>query len=197
MDYSGKPSKPNRAGVIHLTAVTLVAQRAHIASERLGKLLMRNKGRAVSFEHIIAYCGYDGDLLMDLEAEDSFLLAQNHARIARTITSTLERCVPSPDRPVCSDGPPTEALRNEISSFTDQYLQLLSLSYCDIPRVGGQPPSSFVSDKGVGEETDDGLFITEARLVRGIRRTLEKRERDRYVLCMLTICGSIADTVGL
>jgi len=179
--YSGnKVTKPNQDGVIHLVASTLVGQRAEVASERLGYLVDKSSGRGVSFEHIAAHCGYDGDLLQQLAEGDIAMIAHNKAKIGGTIASTLESCVPSPDRHIESDGPPTDALRGEIAVFVDQYLQLLNLTYCDIPRIGGLQPSAFVNETRVSDEESKEVFQGRpARLVHGISRTMEKEERNR------------------
>lgn len=179
----GTPKRPNIAKVVPFLASRLVAKRAKVASERLEFLLEHvGSSKGVSLEHIASYCGFDSDLIEQLAMGDITMIERNNRKIAGTITSTLEECVPSPDRAIQSNGPPTAALRKEISSFVETYLLLLKFSYFEIPRLQGSPPSAFVHEKRVSEEAESGVFVgPPARLVLGIKRRMEQDERDRCV----------------
>lgn len=179
----GNPTKPHIDRAVQSLASALVAKRAKIASERLEYLLYKGSAKGVSFEHIASYCGYDSDLLQQLANADITMIEQQKQRIVHTIASTLQRCVPSPDRPIQADGPPTTALKNEIGVFLEQYLQLLKLAYLDIPRLQGSPPSAFVHKESVNDEATKDIYVSSrARLIRGIKRTMEQEEHNRYVM---------------
>lgn len=181
IQYSGKPQPlESRERTLQLVATRFAAKRAAIASERLLKLDTTSSDEGISFEHIAAYCGYGGDLLRHLEEGDIVMLTQHKTKVASTLESTLLRCVPSPDRDIRSQGPPTAALRNEVNTFIGQYLQLLHLAYYDIPRIGGRTPSHFVCEQTVSEEADTGMFSSPPRLIQGTIRSLELLERERY-----------------
>lgn len=178
----GKPVKPQIDSAIHLFASSLVAKRAKIASKRLGYLLEKGSDKGVSLGHIASHCGFDSDLLQQLANGDINMIQQHKEKISDTISSTLEKCVPSPERPKSGDTP-FNALRDEISVFVDLYLQLLNLAYLDIPRLQGLPPSAFVHEKRVYDEATKDVYIAPAaRLVRAIKRTMEQEEHDRYVI---------------
>jgi hypothetical protein len=181
VSQSVRVSTPKRDGACDLLSRMIASRTANIAAERLTTLAAKSDDRGVSFEHIAAECGYDGDLLRQLVEGDTAMLSNNETKIGKLIAAKLEALLLSHDEPDDSEGVPMPDVQEEISIFLDQYLQLLNLVYCDVPRLRGLPPSACVAEKRVGFEATEDIFDCPPRLVRGVRRKLEKEERDRSV----------------
>ncbi|KAL7552491.1 hypothetical protein ACHAWF_015736 [Thalassiosira exigua] len=166
---------PNTRAMAGVLAQRIASSMAKVAAKRLRSLVSRRRGgERVSHEHIAVCSGYDGDLLKVLEDSDQAMILGNKDMIRSTLRETLKRTVPQSETGEHGD------LRNDIESFIEDYLKLITLSYCEIPRFGGSPPSSFVPEYDVPNEAKDGtIWKTSPMLIHSTRRMLVKGERER------------------
>jgi len=179
--------KPDLDAIAHAFASKIVAGMACDAAERLSQLLKR-RGRyeeGISLEHISIHAGKGGDLLKHLAEADMNMISGHNEIICSTLNDTLLKCVPPPaldEQDLAEGESPWGKLDAEISTFVDAYLQLVNLSYCEVPLLSGRPPSAFVPKYSVfGEVTQhkDCIWSDNPVLVCGVRRMQMKEERKR------------------
>lgn len=181
-----KPMRPkNQELAVDVLASFIASQAASNAAARLQELQLQSSGKGVSLEHITVECGYAGPFLQRLACIDMKMIETNSSRITSAITAKLEMCVPSPDASVDStENSVTDALREEISSFVKRYVQLLNLSFCEIPRRQGRSPSACV--RKTGGVMDEALKVIFFKfpdpMALRTRRILEQEERERYIV---------------
>lgn len=168
---------PNRQHIaVDLLSGYFASRAAFIAASRLKRLRRLGEKEGVSLEHVAVECGYAGPYLHDMATNDVRLIESESSRMISTLTTTLKKCVPSPD----GSAEVTEELTSEITTFVAQYIQFLNLSYCKVPRIGGRTPSQRVEKKkDVYEEAIDGFLKGDEPRVRLTRRILELDELDR------------------
>ena len=94
-------------------------------------------------------------MLKNLCDADMNMISGHKETITSTLFSTLLRSVPPPHETDLQDGEsPQRILDAEVSTFVGAYIQLVNLSYCDVPLLSGYPPSAFVPKYNVfGEVT--------------------------------------------
>eukprot|EP00984_Skeletonema_dohrnii_P026766 scaffold16164_cov186-Skeletonema_dohrnii-CCMP3373.AAC.1 len=179
--------KPDLDAIAHAFASKIVAGMACEAAERLSQLLKR-RGRyeeGISLEHISIHAGKGGDLLKHLAEADMNMISGHNEIICSTLNDTLLKCVPPPaldEQDLAEGESQQEKLDAEVSAFVDAYLQLVNLSYCEVPLLSGRPPSAFVPKYTVfGEVTQhkDCIWTDNPVLVCGVRRMQIKDERKR------------------
>lgn len=174
----------DRGSVIEVLASFFAGRATAIAAQRLEELESDTASSAgLSLEHITVRCGYSGSFLHDLACADVQKIEANSSRLACTLAEKLQQCVPSPDVPAeeeSTDTTATTALKNEVSNFVGQYIQLLNLSYCEIPRLKGRAPSSCVTSRPrVFHEAMKDILVFQNPMVARTRRLLEQEERER------------------
>jgi hypothetical protein len=176
----------------------IASSMAKVASKRLSTLARQcNDSHGVSLQHIAVHSGYrdddvdvdhdenaepsSRDILKMLEDTDLTIITNNSDKIMSTMSTTLESTILPPEN---NDGSgqdsPVDMLRGEISSFIAAYFHLITLTYQEIPRVNGEPPSHFVPNKTVASEALEGTCWSRMPMAaHGIRRVLVKGERER------------------
>jgi hypothetical protein len=201
-------SIPNIDGITELFSQAAAARMAVVAANRLKALVQYSGIEGVSHKHIAVNSGYNGDVLKSLRESDESILEKNADNIHLMLHENLLKLVP----PTSNDNP-IDALSQEIESFIHCYSKLVTLSYCEIPRLSGSPPSAYVPLHDVRNEALEGSpWITKPLMVQSMRRMLVKEERDmvkrsqklvappvRYSVMLVLIiyhldCHELADT---
>ena len=183
-----KQLKPNEEAITDLFAKKIAARMAQEAATRLLSLahdaysFSINEG--ISLEHIAVSSGYNGDLLRTLESSDQVIIKENSTKIHSTLQATLEKNIPLPedDEMIGKDGSSSAVLSTEITSFIGSYLRLVTLSYCEIPKLSGKAPSACVPEYNVSNKALQGsCWQATPMMVHSTRRTLIKAERERII----------------
>ena len=181
--------EPDMDEIASAFARKLAARTATEAARGLSRLCDGCGGRPVTHEHIAASSGYTGDLLKTLAASDGAILAKNRDRVASMLRDTLLAEVPPPN----DKG--ADALAGEVSAFVASYLQLIALTYCEVPEPR---PSSFVPRFSVTERAKGGSIWKQSEMARvSISRTLVKEERERFLGSRMIVAPSKYISVAL
>jgi hypothetical protein len=152
------------------------------AASRLKQLQKGSNRQGVSLALISAFCGYDGDIFIDMVQTEKAMIEHYLPRFSAILALELSKCIPCPLNPLDeSTNTPSVALREEIDAFLINYMHLLQFSYCDIPRNRGRPPSALVPRLRVSDKASEGFMESTPFAERRIRRILERDERLRYV----------------
>jgi hypothetical protein len=179
-EKGSRPSIPDRELAMSYFATVMAYQTANIAANRLRKLQTLTDQQSLSLEHIAVTCGFENDSLHVMEQGDLALINHNRTKIFDAVETTLGKYVPCPDRPYeITSHAPSAALKIEIHTFTQDYVKLLHLSYCEIPKIRGKPPSRCVHETRVGDQATDGFLKSTPLAFHRIRRKYEKNERER------------------
>ena len=176
----------------------IASSMAKVAAKRLSTLARQcDDSHGVSLQHIAVHSGYrDDDLDVDhddenaepssrdilkmLEDTDLTIITNNSDKIMSTMSTSLESTILPPENNDGGQDSPVDMLRGEISSFIASYFHLITLTYQEIPRVNGKPPSHFVPNSTVASESLDGTcWCRRPMAVHSIRRVLMKGERER------------------
>ncbi len=180
-----KRCTPDLDAIAHAFASKIAAEMAGEAAKRLSRLLKqrRNWEEGISLEHISIRAGKGSDLLKNLSEADMNMISGQKKMIESTLNNTLLKSVPPPDEIDLKEGEsPQEKLSAEVSTFVGAYIQLVNLSYCDVPLLSGKPPSAFVPEYSVfGEVTqqNDCFWKGNAMMNCSVRRVQIKDERER------------------
>ena len=187
-----KQLKPNEEAITDLFAKKIAAGMAKEAAGRLRSLahvhsfsthsFSTNEG--TSLEHIAASSGYNGDLLRTLESSDQVIIKENSTKIHSTLQATLEMNIPPPEdnEMIGKDESPSAVLSTEITGFIGSYLRLVTLSYCEIPKLSGEAPSAFVPEYNVSNKALQGsCWRATPMMAHSTRRILVKAERERII----------------
>mmetsp|Transcript_5641 Transcript_5641/g.14113 ORF Transcript_5641/g.14113 Transcript_5641/m.14113 type:complete len:711 (-) Transcript_5641:89-2221(-) len=181
--------EPDMDEIASVFAQKLAARTAIEAARGLSRLCDGCGGRPVTHEHIAVSSGYTGDLLKTLAASDGAMLAKNRDKVASMLSDTLLAEVPPPR------GKGADALAGEVSAFVTSYLQLIALTYCEVPEPR---PSSFVPRFAVTERAKGGSIWKQSEMARvSISRTLVKEERERFLGSRMIVAPSKYISVAL
>lgn len=183
-----KQLKINEEAITDLFAKKIAVRMAKEAAGRLRGLVKDDYGfsikQGISLEHIAVSSGYKGDLLRTLESSDQVIINENSAKIHSTLQATLEMNIPPPEENemIGKDGSPSAVLSTEITGFIGSYLRLVTLSYCDIPKLSGKAPSACVPEYNVFNKALQGsCWQATPMMVHSTRRILVKAERERIM----------------
>lgn len=179
-----KQLKPNEEAITDLFAKKVAARMAKNAAMRLRRLAQAAYGDSLSLEHIAVSSGYDGELLRVLESSDQVIIKENSTKIHSTLQATLEKNIPPPEdnEMIGKDESPSTVLSIEITGFIDSYLRLVTLSYCEIPKLSGESPSAFVPEYSVfNKSLQSSCWKPTPMMVHSTRRALVKAERERII----------------
>ena len=190
--------KPRQQKAIKILASYTATKTVKTAAVRLRKLLSCRQQNSdggigtssgISLAHIATECGASCEILQDLIDNDIALIEGNTIKIIDVISSKLEKCVPCPgddsvpfpinDSISNKSASSEESREKEISIFVGNYIHLLNLSCCEIPRLAGRYPSACVNEISVRAEAEGGIFERPPLMAHRIRRILELGERTR------------------
>ena len=183
----GKRRTPDMDAIAYTLALRIAADMAHEAAKRLRKLLdwRGSATERLCLELISINAGKGNMLLNHLVEADMNMIGGNKDKISSTLNDELLKCVPLPDATELVEGEsPQEKLNAEVSRFVNTYIQLLSFSYCEIPRLSGRPPSAFVPKYSpFGEVTnhEHRILGEDPVMIHNVTRLQVKDERDRLV----------------
>ena len=199
-ERNNKRCKPDLDAIAHVFASKIAAGMAREAAKRLSQLL-KLRGHCeegISLEHMSIHSGKGSDLLQHLAIADRNLISGKD-KISSALSDALLKLVPLPDEKGLVEGEsPQEKLDAEVSSFVDAYLQLVNLSYCEVPLLAGQPPSSFVPKYSVLGEVvrhKDCIWSRKPIMAHSVRRLQTKAERERLALSRELVAPGASFTV--
>ena len=180
-----KRCKPDLDTIACVFASKIVAGMAAEAAKRLSQLLEKRRDceEGISLEHISIHAGKGSNLLKNLSEADMSMISGQKEMIDSTLNITLLKSVPPPDETDLQEGEsPQEKLHAEVSTFAVAYIQLVNLSYCEVPLLSGRPPSEYVPKYSVfGEVTQqkDCILIGDPIMTLSVKRIQIKDERER------------------
>ncbi|GKY96683.1 hypothetical protein MPSEU_000627900 [Mayamaea pseudoterrestris] len=180
---------PNLERAMYHLATAMAYRTANVAASRLKELeesLLVAKPnpwnqKGLSLEHVAVKACNETELLQILEQSDRTLIEHNQTKICETISSILEISIPFPENPLDTDEVqgPSPALKMEVATFAQEYVQLLNLSYCEVPKFRNKAPSQCVSKSRVTDQAIKGFITAVPPAHHRLRRKYEKNERDR------------------
>lgn len=180
-----KRCTPDLDAIAHVFASKIAAGMANEAAKRLSQLVKQRRDceEGISLEHISICAGKGSDLLKNLSEADTNMISGHKEMIESTLNNTLLKSVPPPCETDLEEGEsPQEKLSAEVSAFVGAYIELVDLSYCEVPLLSGKPPSEYVPTYSVfGEVTQqkDCIFVGDPIMTLSVRRIQTKDERER------------------
>ena len=181
-----KQLKPNEEAITDLFAKKIAARMAKEAARRLWgwARIGFSLNEGISLEHIAVSSGYNGELLRTLESSDQVIIKENSTKIQSTLQATLEKNIPPPEdnEMIGKDESSSTILSTEITGFISNYLRLVTLSYCEIPKLSGKAPSAYVPEYNVSNKALQGsCWRATPMMAHSTRRILVKAERERII----------------